>query len=368
MTLIDAITDDPRWLQLAARDKQADGRFVYAVCTTGIYCRPSCPSRRAKPENVLFFATAAEAAAAGYRACQRCRPDGASDQQLWAARITAACRLLKSAETEPSLHELAAQAGVSAYHFHRRFRVLTGLTPRAYAAARRGQRLREQLPQAASVTEALYGAGYGSSGCFYAASGAQLGMTPGQARRGAPGERLWFAVGECTLGPVLVAQSARGVCAILLGAEPQALVQEMQARFPRAEFCGAVPGFEQTVAQVIGLIDHPQAGLDLPLDIRGTLFQQRVWQALCAIPPGQTLSYREVAARIGAPSAVRAVAGACAANLLAVAIPCHRVVRQDGTLSGYRWGVERKQALLQKERAADDEEIAIDADDHTGSV
>ncbi|PLR45704.1 bifunctional DNA-binding transcriptional regulator/O6-methylguanine-DNA methyltransferase Ada [Chimaeribacter arupi] len=368
MTMPDTAVNDPRWLQVLARDKQADGRFVYAVRTTGIYCRPSCPSRRAHPDHVVFFATVAEAAAAGYRACQRCRPDGDSDQQQWAARITAACRQLEHAETEPTLHQLAAQAGVSPWHFHRRFRALTGFTPRAYAAARRGQRVRDALPQAASVTEALYGAGYGSSGRFYAASEAQLGMTPGQFRRGGQGEQLWFAVGECSLGSVLVAQSARGVCAILLGDDPQALVRQMEACFPQAEFRGADQGFEQGVAQVIGLIDHPQTGLTLPLDIRGTLFQQRVWQALRAIPPGSTLSYREIAARIGAPAAVRAVAGACAANRLAVAIPCHRVVKQDGSLSGYRWGVERKRALLLKERAAEKEEHVPDADDHAGSV
>lgn len=356
------ITEDPRWAQLLARDPQAT--FVYAVRTTGIYCRPACPSRRARPEHVTFFADAGEAQAAGYRPCRRCRPEAESEQQRWAARITHACRQLEEGDP-PTLAALAADAGVTPWHFHRRFRALTGVTPRAYAAARRAERLRDGLPQAASVTEAIYAAGYGSSSRFYAASPAALGMAPQHFRRGGQGERITFAVGECSLGALLVAQSDRGLCAILLDASPEALVQQLQDRFPRAELAAAGPAFAQVMAQVAGLMDQPQAGLPLPLDIRGTLFQQRVWQALCAIPPGTTVSYRALATQIGMPSAVRAVALACAANPLAVAIPCHRVVRQDGALSGYRWGVERKRALLQREGALHDEEQVEDA---SGSV
>ncbi len=277
------------------------------------------------------------------------RSPGNAGGSRHAARIAEACRQIEAAEVVPDLRSLAARAGMSAHWFHRVFKATVGLTPKAYAAAHRARRLRSVLGNSATITEAVYGAGFGSSGRFYEASDAVLGMPPSTWRDGGRGTEIRFAVGQCSLGSIAVAQSARGVCAILLGDDPEALVRELQDQFPRADLIGADAEFEHTVAQVIGFIEAPRLGLALPLDVRGTAFQQRVWQALRAIPPGETLSYAQIAERIGAPRAVRAVGQACAANRLAVAIPCHRVVRRDGDLSGYRWGVERKRALLERE-------------------
>ncbi|MGQ0596820.1 methylated-DNA--[protein]-cysteine S-methyltransferase [Aquabacterium sp.] len=263
--------------------------------------------------------------------------------------VVALCRHIERAEASPRLDDLAALAGISASRLLRVFKAHTGLTPRAYAAAQRARRVREQLAGGAPVTQAMYGAGYSSSGRFYEESTAVLGMTPTEFKAGGAQSEIRFAVGQCSLGAVLVAASARGVCAILLGDDPDALVRDLQDRFKTARLIGADDAFEQWVAQVVGLIESPRVGLALPLDIQGTAFQQRVWQALRGIPAGQTVSYTELAQRIGSPGAVRAVAGACAANPLAVAIPCHRVVRHDGALSGYRWGVERKRVLLCRE-------------------
>lgn len=266
-------------------------------------------------------------------------------------RVTRLCRWIEMAETEPSLQQLADYAGLSPHYCHRLFKSVTGLTPKAFAAACRAGRLRSALAGNEPITGAIYEAGYGSSGRFYTQSSEVLGMTPTQYRNGGSDTRIWFAVGQCTLGSVLVAQTKRGVCAILLGDDPTFLLKDLQDRFPSASLIGADPAFEREVATVINLIDHPgHVSLSLPLDIRGTAFQQRVWRALQNIPPGQTASYTDIARAIGSPQAVRAVAGACAANALAVAIPCHRVVRQDGALSGYRWGIERKRALLARER------------------
>lgn len=344
---------DPRWQQVVARDGTADGAFVYAVRSTGVYCRPSCPSRRARPENVRFFATAAEARAAGYRPCLRCRPDGPPPQTDLARAIAEACRRIEAAEDPLTLEELAAPSGVSRFHFHRRFKAVTGLTPKAYAAAHRAHRLRTGLADPdGSVTDAIYAAGFGSGSRFYEQADALLGMTPTAFRDGGRDTDIRFALGQCTLGAVLVAASNRGICAIALGDDPQDLVRDFQDRFPAANLIGADPAFEALIARVVGFVDSPTKGADLPLDIRGTAFQQRVWQALRAIPPGETVSYAELASRLGAPTAARAVARACAANQLAVAIPCHRVVRMDGTLSGYRWGVARKKALLDHEARA----------------
>jgi len=267
--------------------------------------------------------------------------------------IAAACRQIEASPGVPELGELAAQAGLSPWHFHRVFKAVTGLTPRSYANARRAEKVREQLLQGKSVTETLYASGFNSSGRFYEAANGMLGMTPAAFREGGSNASIHFAIAQCSLGAVLVACSERGVCAILLGDEPQALLDDLQRRFPKATLVGADADFEAIVAKVLGFIEAPRAGLDLPLDIRGTAFQQRVWQALARIEPGTTASYAEVAASIGAPNAVRAVAGACAANALAVAVPCHRVVRTDGGLSGYRWGVERKRELLARERQPD---------------
>ncbi|MDI7775065.1 bifunctional DNA-binding transcriptional regulator/O6-methylguanine-DNA methyltransferase Ada [Asticcacaulis sp. EMRT-3] len=337
---------DPRWQAVCARVREAG--FFYGVTTTGIYCRPACPARRPRLENVAFFDTCAAAEAAGLRACLRCRP---REDDRQAAVVAQACRHIETAEQMPDLDALAQEAGLSRFHFHRLFRQLTGCTPRAYGRALREQRVRDGLQGEGSVTKALYDAGYGSGGRFYEAAPAVLGMRPGRYKKGGAGEAIRFAVGQCRLGAILVAESEQGLCAIALGDDPEVLVRDLQDRFPAAQLMGDDPVFAAKLAQVVGLIEMPGVGLNLPLDIRGTAFQQRVWQALRAIPPGQTASYAEVAARIGAPAAVRAVAGACAANTLAVAIPCHRVVRSDGALSGYRWGVARKRALLDQERA-----------------
>ncbi|MGA1858088.1 bifunctional DNA-binding transcriptional regulator/O6-methylguanine-DNA methyltransferase Ada [Azospirillum sp. 11R-A] len=347
-----AITDveAERWEALRRRDPAADGRFVYAVRSTGVYCRPSCAARPARPENVAFYATNAEAEQAGFRPCKRCRPDGPSQGDRRAEAVAVACRLIEEAEEAPQLDELAAAAGMSPHHFHRIFKQVTGVTPRAYVQAQRAARVADALQQAGSVTEAIYEAGYGSSGRFYETAGARLGMTPTSYRRGGAGETIRFAVGISSLGSILVAATERGVCAILLGDDPDLLLRDLQDRFPRAELIGGDPAFEATVAQVVGFIEVPGTGLALPLDIGGTAFQQRVWQALRAIPAGRTASYAEIATAIGEPAAVRAVARACGVNPLAVAIPCHRVVRSDGGLSGYRWGVERKRDLLDRER------------------
>jgi AraC family transcriptional regulator of adaptative response/methylated-DNA-[protein]-cysteine methyltransferase len=345
---------DPRWAAVIARDRAADGTFFYSVRTTGVYCRPSCGARRAKAANVQFHATAAAAERAGFRPCRRCRPDEAPPAAVLAAKVADACRVIESADAPPSLRSLAARSGLSPYHFHRVFKSATGLTPRAYAAAQRSRRVREQLAtRATTVTEAIYGAGFNSSGRFYESAGETLGMTPSEYRAGGTHNTIRFAVGDCSLGSILVAQSGRGVCAILLGQEPDALVRELQDRFPRANLLGADEGFERTIAAVIAFVEQPSSGLDLPLDVRGTAFQQRVWQALRRIPAGTTVSYAELARRIGAPRSTRAVAQACSANAIAVAIPCHRVVRTDGALSGYRWGIERKRSLLEREGVND---------------
>ena len=343
---------DPRWPAVVARDRAADGIFYYSVATTGVYCRPSCGSRLANPRNVQFHASAADAVRAGFRPCRRCRPDQPSLEQLHASKIAQVCRLLEGADHTLTLAALAGHAGMSAYHFHRVFKVVTGLTPRAYASAHRANRVRRALgDREKTVTEAIYDAGFNSGGRFYETSTQLLGMTPTDYRDGGAHVEIHFAVGDCSLGAVLVAQSAKGVCAILLGEDPAALVRDLEDRFPRATLVGGDAAFEKTIATVIGFIERPAIGLDLPLDVRGTAFQHRVWQALREIPPGQTASYRTIAARIGAPGAARGVAQACAANALAVAIPCHRVVRTDGSLSGYRWGVDRKRQLLEKEAA-----------------
>ena len=343
--------DEERWQAVKRRDPAFDGKFLFAVRTTGIYCRPSCASRPAKHENVSFFETGAAAEKAGYRACKRCRPDelGAPDPQVEA--VKRACERIEQAEEAPKLADLAASVGLSPYHFHRVFKAITGVTPKAYAAETRARRAADGLRTAGTVTEAIYDAGFNSSSRFYESTDARLGMTPGAVRRGGAGARIRFAVGEASLGAVLVAATNKGVCAILLGDDPDALVRDLQDRFPNADFEGGDAEFERMVAQVVGLVEAPGQRLDLPLDIRGTAFQQKVWAALSAIPAGKTATYAEIARAIGQPTAVRAVAQACGANPLAIAIPCHRVVRSDGDLSGYRWGVERKRKLIDREAA-----------------
>jgi AraC family transcriptional regulator of adaptative response/methylated-DNA-[protein]-cysteine methyltransferase len=342
-------TDEERWAAVCRRERDADGAFYYSVRTTGVYCRPSCPARAALRANVAFHASCAEAEAAGFRACLRCNPTQPPLAERQAAAVARACKLIEAADQAPDLESLAQAVGMSRFHFHRLFKEHTGITPKAYAAARRAERVKRELAHASTVTEAVYEAGFNSSGRFYAASAAVLGMTPTRFRAGGSGESIRFAVGACSLGAILVAATAKGICAILMGDDADALVRDLQDRFPRAELRGAEADFERTVALVVGLVEAPRIGLELPLDVRGTAFQQRVWQALREIPAGATVSYAELAARVGLPAGARAVAGACAANPAAVAIPCHRVVRNDGSISGYRWGVERKQALLERE-------------------
>src|ERR1700681_4502869 len=325
-----------RWAAIVRRAAGADGIFYYAVRTTGVYCRPSCGARRALRKNVRFFDSAAAAERAGFRACKRCHPDGAGLAQQHAGLVARACRLIDLAETMPDLAALASEVGMSRVHFHRVFTRHMGMTPKAYITAQRAQRVRDQLQRSGSVTGAIYEAGFGSNGRFYAASAAALGMTPSAYRGGGDGVSIRFAVGECSLGSILVAATDKGICAILLGDDAAGLLRDLEDRFPKAQLIGGEPRFETLVAQVAGPVEGTARNLDLPLDLR-------------KIRPGSTVSYSDIARRLGLPGSARAVAGAVAANPLAVAIPCHRVVRRDGSLSGYRWGVTRKRALLERE-------------------
>jgi AraC family transcriptional regulator of adaptative response/methylated-DNA-[protein]-cysteine methyltransferase len=347
-----ATLSDPRWSAIVARDASADGKFYYAVHTTGVYCRPSCAARLPRPENVQYFETCQAAEKAGYRACKRCKPRQPSIAAENATKIAEACRLIERSKETPSLAALAKHVDMSVFHFHRTFKAVTGLTPNDYAAAHRSQRLRNSLERSRTVTNAIYDAGFNSSGRFYENTNNVLGMTPSQFRVGGADTDIFFAIAECSLGSILVAQSRKGVCSILIGDDPATLARDLQDQFPKANLIGNEPGYEDVVAKVVGMMEHPGAGLDLPLDIRGTAFQQRVWKALQQIPPGSTATYTDIAKKIGTPKAVRAVAQACASNVLAVAIPCHRVIRTDGALSGYRWGVERKRTLLEREAGA----------------
>ena len=301
---------DPRWAKVMARDAASDGQFVYSVKSTGVYCRPSCAARMANPANVRFHATPAAAQAAGFRACKRCKPDLGCEAPH-AAKVAEAARRIAASEETPSLTSLAKRAGLSPHHFHRVFKAVTGLTPKEYAAAHRGKKVRDGLRQSASVTQAIYDAGYNSGSRFYEKSKSLLGMTPSRYRAGGVDEEIRFAIAETSLGALLVAASEKGVCAILMGDNPEKLLQDLQDRFTRARLVGGDAKFEKLVAKVVGLVERPRKDLDLPLDIRGTAFQQRVWRALQAIPPGETATYAEIAERIGQPKAVRAVGAAC---------------------------------------------------------
>jgi AraC family transcriptional regulator, regulatory protein of adaptative response / methylated-DNA-[protein]-cysteine methyltransferase len=342
-------SDDARWDGVLRKDASLDGSYLFAVKTTGIYCRPSCPSRTPKRVNVRFYDSADAARQDGFRACLRCAPDGLSKRQQQTQAILQACRSIEASEERLSLHDLAGQVGLSPHHFHRMFKDVTGVTPHGYYKARQIAHIGQSIRQTDSVTEAIYDAGFSSSGRFYENTNAMLGMTPKAYKAGGAGEAIRAAVRHCALGLVLVAATQRGICTIEFGDDAGELMQRLAQRFPHAQVLQQDAQFDAWLATLLAHIHLPQKALDLPLDVRGTVFQQQVWRALQDIPPGQTQSYSEVAQRIGKPKAARAVATACASNVLALAIPCHRVVRGNGELSGYRWGVQRKQSLLDAE-------------------
>jgi AraC family transcriptional regulator of adaptative response/methylated-DNA-[protein]-cysteine methyltransferase len=344
--------DAARWAAVLARDPAPPcGPFLYAVTTQGVFCRPGCPARPPLRRNTRFFAEAAAAEAAGFRACRRCDPKG-ERAALHAAAIRAACAMIEASGAIPSLAALAARAGYARHHFLRLFRDVTGLTPRAYAEGVRARRLAAALAAGERVADAVAGAGYGSESRVYGAPGRVLGMTPGAARRGGAGEVIRIALADSALGPLMVGATAAGVCFLGFGEDAAALRGEVEARFPKARIEEAPAALAEAMRRVVAFVAEPRAALDLPLDLRGTAFQRRVWEALRAIPLGETRTYAEVAAEMGMPRAARAVAGACARNAVALAVPCHRVVGKDGEPTGYRWGLARKRALLAGERAA----------------
>ena len=337
-----------RWEAVVARNAAA-APFVYAVRTTGIFCRPGCSSRLPRRENVKFFDTPADARAAGYRPCRKCRPDGNRAADPQAARVAQACRFIEASGGSARLSAVAEHVALSTRQLHRLFRDRLGLTPREYAAGWRVQSLQAGLANGQSVTQAIYGAGYGSAGRCYAEGERVLGMTPKQYRDRGRGAAIRYAITGCALGRVLVAVTERGVCRIALGDDDTELRSELMARFPDARHVTRDRDFGRLLAAVVKFIDRPVRECPFPLDIRGTAFQRRVWQALQQVPPGETRTYSELAVAIGQPRGARAVGSACAANPLAVAVPCHRAMRGDGGVGGYRWGIERKQALLERE-------------------
>ncbi len=347
------ITDDDRWQSVVDRDVAADGQFVFAVRTTGIFCRPSCRAKHALRKNVSFFADARQALAAGFRPCKRCQPDKDSAQQHRLEKIAHACQLLEQ-ESPLTLDELAQQVAMSPYHLHRLFKATTGMTPKAWQQSWRARRLRDAQAKGVPVTQAILNAGFPDSSSYYRKADQTLGMTAKQFRKGGDNVSVRYTLADCSLGRCLVAESERGICAILLGDDDATLVADLHELFPAAQDMPADTDFQQRVREVIAAINARDAPLSLPLDIRGTAFQQQVWQALRAIPCGETMSYQQLASAIGKPKAVRAVASACGANKLAIVIPCHRVIRGDGALSGYRWGIARKALLLQRETTGEE--------------
>ncbi|MCW9524787.1 bifunctional DNA-binding transcriptional regulator/O6-methylguanine-DNA methyltransferase Ada [Klebsiella grimontii] len=346
-------TDERRWQAVCERDARADGQFVFAVLTTGVCCRPTCRSRRALRENVRFYPDVATAQAEGFRPCKRCQPEKSDPQQQKVEKVAAACRLLEQ-ETPMTLEALARQAALSPFHFHRLFKSVTGMTPKAWQQAWRARRLREALGQGAKITDAALSAGFPDNSSYYQQADAALGMTARQFRRGGEDLDITWVCGDGPLGRCLVAESERGVCAVLPGESDALLCAELASLFPNARLHPGDEAFRQRVAQVFSHLDDHLQPFSLPLDLRGTAFQLQVWQALRQIPAGETRSYRQVAQSIGRPRAVRAVASACAANKLALVIPCHRVVREDGALSGYRWGTARKALLLAREASSEE--------------
>lgn len=347
------ITDDDRWQSVVDRDVDADGQFVFAVQTTGIFCRPSCRAKHALRKNVRFFADAQQAQDAGFRPCKRCQPDKHSAQQHRLDKIARACQLLEQ-ESPLTLDELAQQVAMSPYHLHRLFKATTGMTPKVWQQSWRASRLRDALAKGVPVTQAILNAGFPDSSSYYRKADQALGMTAKQFRKGGDNVSVRYTLADCALGRCLVAESERGICAILLGDDDATLVADLHALFPAAQDVPADANFQQRVREVIVAINSRDASLSLPLDIRGTAFQQQVWQALRTIPCGETVSYQQLASAIGKPKAVRAVASACGANKLAIVIPCHRVIRGDGALSGYRWGIARKAQLLQREATGEE--------------
>lgn len=345
-------SDAQRWSAVEKRDPRADGQFFYGVVTTGIFCRPTCPSRRAHRANVRFFDSCAEAEQAGFRACLRCDPKGTSQSTREAESIARVCRLIASAEEIPDLDTLAASAGLSRFHFHRLFKKILGVTPRQYAVAHRAGRIRSGLQKNSSVTAAIYDAGFGSSSRFYENSTQTLGMTPTAFRSGGENQSIRYSIAPSPLGQLLVAGTEKGICSVILGDNTENVEEELRTFFPNATITKADDDFRDAIKTLIRHLDDPAQPAELPLDIRGTAFQQKVWQALREIPTGETASYSEIARRIGNPAAVRAVARACATNRIAIVVPCHRVIGLKGALTGYRWGVARKSQLLQKEAAS----------------
>lgn len=337
---------DRCWQAVCARDAAQDGRFVFAVRSTGIYCRPSCPARRPKRENVSFHSDADAASAAGFRPCKRCSPQGQSPAEQLDALVIVACTLLDSSEQSLTLAQLAARIGLSASHLARAFKARTGLTPKAWSEARRRARLEQQLPAAASVLDAALSAGYSGTRALYQGESA---LSPAQRRKQGAGEQLRYSIAPCPLGHLLLASGAKGICALLFGDDPTLLLNELLQRFAAAELHADDTGLGDSLRQVLTQLSEPQRAAQLPLDIRGTAFQQQVWRALQQIPSGQTRNYAELAAQID--SHPRAVARACASNPLGLLVPCHRVIASNGSLSGYRWGLARKATLLKGEAA-----------------
>jgi AraC family transcriptional regulator of adaptative response/methylated-DNA-[protein]-cysteine methyltransferase len=351
-SLEDPSLEDRAWDAFQTRDRRLRDHYLMGVKTTGIYCRPGCPARMPKRENVRFFANAEDARAAGFRACKRCKPDEAGS--VYKDAIARVCRAVDEAEETPRLEEMARIAGLSPFHFHRVFKAETGVTPAAYAAAVRDRRAKAALRGGASVTEAVFDAGYGASSRFYAKSRSRFGMAPVKWKNRGAGEHIRVAVAHCSLGQVLVATTDKGVCALELGDDREAMLEWFRERFSAAETVVDDAGLADTVAAIVELIEHPQAApaADLPLDVRGTAFQQQVWDALRRIPAGETWTYGQLAEHLGRPTAARAVGAACGQNRVAVIIPCHRVVGADGGLTGFAYGVERKKELLKREGAA----------------
>jgi AraC family transcriptional regulator, regulatory protein of adaptative response / methylated-DNA-[protein]-cysteine methyltransferase len=345
---IDRMPDESLWQTVITRQ---EGDFLYAVTTMGVYCRPGCPSPRPLRKNVRFFDTPSEAEAAGFRACKRCDPKG-ERARLALAVVSDACASIEAAETMPSLDTLAARSGYSRFHFLRMFRDHTGVTPRGYAGSVRAKRLQAALASGTRVADAVAEAGFGSESRVYEKTGAILGMTPGAARRGGMGELIRTAFADCPFGRLLIGATDKGVCFLGFAEPDDALMADLRRRFPRARIAADDHGLQDMLSAVVAFLEEPKHSLDLPLDLRGTVFQQRVWRTLCQIPLGQTRTYGELARMIEQPNAVRAVARSCATNPVSLAVPCHRVIGSDGKLTGYRWGVPRKKALLEREREA----------------